>query len=454
MRPPRPIVFLHGYNARANAFGAWQAALVQHGWPADALHAISYESLSNEVSIRDIAEALDRLLDAALGSDADAPFDLLVHSTGMLIARAWLTHPGDRRRRRARLKHLVALAPSTFGSPLAHKGRSLLGALVNGRRTPGPDFLEAGEQLLDALELGSRFTWELAHQDLFGAEPFYDRGTDTPYLFAFCGTRAPRVIRTIVPTAGTDGVVRWAGCALNARRIVLDLTTACADTDRVQLHRGTHDDVPVHFVPGVDHGGILRTPPESLVRAVASALRVDSPADYAMWAADATRTWPAAPSTASWQQFIVRALDERGDPVPDWHLQFLRDDGVTPIPFAQDVHVYRGDRSLRTFHVRLDALDDPLIGTSPQRLVARLFASSGTHRVRYGGALTTVSAVTNSDLPGGLPQVGVFAGTLDLSTILADDGARLFHPWTTTFIELRLERDPLIGPDAVARLTS
>jgi hypothetical protein len=29
---------------------------------------------------------------------------------------------------------------------------------------------------------------------------------------------------------------------------------------------------------------------------------------------------------------------------------------------------------------------------------------------------------------------------------------RLFHPFTTTFIELRLERDPLTGAGMVARM--
>ena len=47
--------------------------------------------------------------------------------------------------------------------------RSLLGALANGHKQLGPDFLEAGDQVLDALELGSRFGWELSHADLCGA---------------------------------------------------------------------------------------------------------------------------------------------------------------------------------------------------------------------------------------------------------------------------------------------
>lgn len=443
----RPVVFLHGYNGQTNAFDRWKKALHEAGWSPDSLHAISYESLSNEVSLRDIAEAFDRILSERLGLTPDAPFDLIVHSTGMLVARTWLTRPGDRRMRRARLRHLIALAPSTFGSPLAHKGRSLLGALVNGRRTPGPDFLEAGDQVLDALELGSRFSWDLAHDDLFGNEAFYDHEAGTPYVFALCGTRAPRLTRAIVPTGGTDGVVRWAGCALNARRIVLDLTAACADRDRVRVHEGHNVDVPLHLIPAVDHGTILSAPPPTLVARVIAALGVSDAAAYRHWHQETVQAWPDVPSSARWQQFIVRAIDERGDPVPDWNLQFLLDDGATPIPFAQDVHVYHGDRSLRTFHVRLDALDAPLRDGTPRRLVAQLYASSGTARVRYTGALTNPIPVAPERANA---IAGVFTGSLDLSTVLPGGEVRLFHPFTTTFIELRLERDPLIGAHAVA----
>ena len=85
----------------------------------------------------------------------------------MLVLRQWLTSdpypPSDERSRVRRLKHLVGLAPATFGSPQAKKGRSWLGALVKGNHDLGPDFLNAGDMVLDGLELASKYTWELAH---------------------------------------------------------------------------------------------------------------------------------------------------------------------------------------------------------------------------------------------------------------------------------------------------
>lgn len=117
-------------------------------------------------------------------------FDAIVHSTGMLVVRAWLAHQKiapDENLRLKRLKHLIDLAPATWGSPQAHKGRTWLGTLVKGNKTPGPDFLNAGNQVLDGLELGSQFTWDLSPADLLGPVPYFGTGPDTPYVSVFIG---------------------------------------------------------------------------------------------------------------------------------------------------------------------------------------------------------------------------------------------------------------------------
>ena len=226
-----PVVLVHGYSSDASAFDRWKAALAARGHEPSSLHACSYRSLTNEVTIRDVAEGFDRALRIQAGLDRDEPFDAIVHSTGMLVIRAWLSAYAGRR---SRLKHLVALAPATFGSPLAHKGRSWLGAMFKGNRQLGPDFLEAGDRILSGLELGSRFTWDLAHEDVVGAETFYGPTKRTPFVFVICGSGSYRGLRRLAQEPGTDGVVRWAGCPLNMRKIVLDLTRdpARADTSK------------------------------------------------------------------------------------------------------------------------------------------------------------------------------------------------------------------------------
>ena len=126
-----PVVLVHGYSDDRVAFQVWERILQERGYDVGMIHACSYRSLTNEVTIKDIAEGFDRALRIRTGLSGEEPFDAIVHSTGMLVIRAWLTAYAGRRER---LKHLIGLAPATFGSPLAHKGRSWLGALFKGNR--------------------------------------------------------------------------------------------------------------------------------------------------------------------------------------------------------------------------------------------------------------------------------------------------------------------------------
>src|SRR6478672_9268413 len=143
--PKLPVVLIHGYSDSAHSFELWREALVEQGYAATTIHLGEYVTLSNDINLKDIAEGLDRALRIRAGIGNDDPFDAIVHSTGMLVVREWLTGFATRK---DRLKHLIGLAPATFGSPIAHKGRSWLGALFKGNKQPGPDFMAAGDQVL------------------------------------------------------------------------------------------------------------------------------------------------------------------------------------------------------------------------------------------------------------------------------------------------------------------
>src|ERR1700739_251523 len=180
----RDGVPIHGYSDRGASFRTWRDKL-----RGDASHDTktigigNYQSLTDEVTIKDLADGLDRALGGRFRNDTQE-FDAIVHSTGMLVLREWFIRD---RRRLKRLKHLVALAPATFGSPLARQGRSWLGAIFKGQRHLGPDFLAAGDAILDGLELASPYTWELAGRDIFCDPAYFDDRPDTPYVFVFCG---------------------------------------------------------------------------------------------------------------------------------------------------------------------------------------------------------------------------------------------------------------------------
>jgi hypothetical protein len=431
-----PVVLVHGYSDDATAFKEWERILEQRGYDVGMIHACSYRSLTNEVTIKDIAEGFDRALRIRTGLSEDQPFDAIVHSTGMLVVRSWLTAYAGRRER---LKHLIGLAPATFGSPLAHKGRSWLGALFKGNRHLGPDFLEAGDKVLDGLELASRFTWDLAHLDLLGDETFYGPTRRTPYVFIFCGNRSYTGLRQLVNEAGSDGTVRWAACPLNTRKIILDITRDPereGSEKRISVADWKNTDIPLVLVDGKNHGTILSEPGEGLADLVDGALRVSSAAAFTDWIADATkRTKQVREKVDEWQQFIVRVIDERGDPVPDYNIQLFRREALNSgiHQFDVDVHTYRGDSSLRCFHVRLRDLD---YGNLPN-LWIRVIASSGSQLVGYSGFGSGKTGEAAA------AREAKWDGSLDLSSLADDTGIKFFYPFTTTLIELRLNREPL-----------
>ena len=95
--PRNQIVLVHGYSDEGASFKAWEQVLEERGYEVAMIHACSYRSLTNEVTIKDIAEGFDRALRIRTGLSEDEPFDAIVHSTGMLVIRAWLTAYAGRR---------------------------------------------------------------------------------------------------------------------------------------------------------------------------------------------------------------------------------------------------------------------------------------------------------------------------------------------------------------------
>ena len=425
---PRPVVLIHGYSDTAKGFAKWREILRQStAQPVLDVRVAEYKSLTNEISIKDIAEGLDRALRSQAGLSNDEEFDAMVHSTGMLVIRSWLTtYPT----RKDRLKHLIALAPATWGSPLAHKGRSWLGSLFKGSKDPrSPDFLEAGNGVLDGLELGSRFTWDLAGRDLFGDEIFYGPNKRTPYVFVFCGDTPYRGIRELVNEPGTDGTVRVAGCSLNSRKLVVDLTEEPRSKHRASFSdwKGVSD-IPVIMIEGKNHGTIMSDPGDVLVDLVRTALDIDSEGKLTKWIDKARAQSTEKKQKRKWQQFVLRVIDERGDPIPDYNVRLYSKDKELR-QFTDDVHVYAHDKSLRNFHVDVT---DFVTKSAPPKFTLRIIASTGTEHVGYLG-------YGESEPAAAQPTTDVRV-SLDG---LANSGTAFFFPYTTTMVEIKLNREPI-----------
>jgi len=459
---PRPLLLIHGYSATGLDFSKLYWALADRKVDVALLNVGNYVSLNNEITIDDIAEGLQRAISLTKLNTYDE-FDAIVHSTGMLVVRAWLAHQKaapDKNPRLARLKHLIGVAPATWGSPQAHKGRTWLGALVKGSKTPGPDFLNAGNQVLDGLELGSRYTWDLAHTDLLGTEPYFGTGPDTPYVAVFVGNTPYTGIASVANDPGTDGTVRWSGCGLNTRKITLDLTQTPTDAkglprQRVTISEWANDsrlDVPMLAVDDRDHGSLISDPDPGMVDRIAAFLEIGNIDQYNTWLNEA-QTWstPAREKMLKtnghlftfwetsdldgWQQFVVHARDGHGAPVTDYMIEVfeLGSDGQSwqrAEEISVDVHAYGADPSYRCLHVQLPKG----ITTAPRPMQIRFQASTGTDIVAYQGY---GSDELKMEMRADSDPV-----TIDITGAVQDKDFTLFCPFTTTLVEVVLNRVP------------
>lgn len=424
------------------------------------IHVCSYVTLNNEVTIKDIADGFDRSMRANPSLHGANTFNVMVHSTGMLVFRSWFAFYG--KKRGIKINNVIAIAPATFGSPVAHQGRSWLGSLVKGNKTLGPDFLNAGDLVLDGLELGSRFTWQLAHKDLVCPEAVYGADPDTPYFYTFCGIKpmfAPQ--NWLDGFKGSDGVVRWAGSTVNTRKITLDFTQAPDDPKRAVMGKwleetATNRDMPFIPITDLDHGGVLVSPTPLLKELVWNALKVDSKETYLGWVANAKQ---ATQNTLDklkeqgkvYQQLVVHAVDERGDGIPDFHLDFYMSEESGDIAnlhdndwkqIRMDRHVYTTDSSYQCYHVDLGEFGKG----DWKNLKLEIYASTGTQLLTYTTHLGNGQMAPD-------PGEGVAAFVMDLKELIANNSEKLLYPYTTTLLEIILERGPtpLVGQTEIAK---
>ncbi len=131
-----------------------------------------------------------------------------------------------------------------------------------------------------------------------------------------------------------------------------------------------------------------------------------------------------------WQQFIVHARDERGDPVTDYLVDVLRKDGDKWVEFAEmytDVHAYGADPSFRCFHIRLPQG----ISHGGVPLQIRITASTGTALMAYQGY--------GSDDDGKKMTATAQPVVIEVNGL---GDASLFYPFTTTLVEIIVNREP------------
>lgn len=326
-------LIIHGWSDCAASFRNLKHFLIEQGFEADSIYYADYESREDSLTFNDVIDGLNKELIKAGIIDENGKklkeLNVIVHSTGGLVIRHWLWYFYYRNGRRIEdcpVKKIIMLAPANFGSPLAHRGKSFLGALFKGRWKIG-DFLEVGRKLLDGLELASPFQWKLAHRDLLISDPYFT--SKDIQVVILVGSSDYEGIRGWINKPGTDGTVVISGTPLNSAKILLDFVPQLGkDAFKWQVTKPL-DDFAFAVLDGLNHGSIVEKASvkgELVSTIIVEALRLQNTNDFAQFKAkleSITESSYAKTQKPKFQQFVVQAIDDYGQAIDDYTLEFF-----------------------------------------------------------------------------------------------------------------------------------
>lgn len=362
------IVIIHGWSDHSASFRKL-ARLLSQRLEAETriINLADWLSLDDDVTYADLAVAMQRAWVEGKLPVEPRSVDLVVHSTGALVAREWMTtfHAPDT----VPVHRFLMLAPANFGSPLAHKGHSFIGRAVKGW---GSGF-QTGRQILHGLELASPYTWQLAERDVFTtpAGRWYGRGRVLATVLA--GNTGYRGISAIANERGGDGTVRIACANLDALRLELDFSPD-SETPRASL-KSASGDVAFGVLDGENHStlalkerGPVNPHTETLIVRALEVTDADFPARTGAafgWQQELERhAAPLAPANPRLQHTVVHLHDDHGQDIPDYFFEIYRtlrnNDRNFEERFYREVirhvHPHAPHPAWRAFYLDLDAL--------------------------------------------------------------------------------------------------
>lgn len=333
------VLIIHGWSDCSESFKGIKAYLVSKNIGlVDTIFYADYESREDNITYEDIIEGLNNQLitEGLINNTGASAFDLkiIVHSTGGLVVRHWIWRYYESLNRMdiCPVSHLVMLAPANFGSPLAQMGKSFLGGLVKGRWKVG-DFLEVGRKILNGLELGSAYQWQLAHRDLLCGEKYFvpERIITTVLV----GDSDYDGIRGWVNKPGTDGTVVISGTNLNLAKLCLKFSIPASMTDIYLPHQWETtqpvSNIAFGIMKGLNHGTIVdqsavaSADPAAVSNILVKALQTEAGDDFNAFQAELKAHTDAVyqqPGKDKYQQFLVHAVDYQQQSAMDFTLDF------------------------------------------------------------------------------------------------------------------------------------
>jgi len=483
----RQVAILHGWSDESDSFKPLAEFLRAQGRDTVSIWLGDYISMEDDVSIEDVGKRMQAVVtELQAKGELDATFDLIVHSTGGLVAREWLSSYFGTADSLPPVKRLVMLAPANYGSRLARTGKTFLGRVFKGGFK---NHFSTGTRMLNALELGSAFQWKLVAKDMLVPPDVQDDGfriygEKRVLPFVIVGSRGYHDFpRSIVDEDGSDGTVRVSAANLNVYGATIDLSLPTAERGPPEewIQPWTQrfaEPIPLAVLPdrhhssvinpGVDDDGADLGVPAQLGVLILQALNCAGLADYrslqSQWAAvsdgtanirnqsmqDGVLKNGAKPD--EYHQYVqvnVQVVDDHGDGVGDYMIEFSSNPAMSlddaTAYFQQEVlkrvDVNSVNPASRTLYLDFtDWIGKYYQRSQEKRLLMRLSAAQLGKNIAYftkpdGETFSGSEQIASPDL------IQVDHGT---------EAGRWIRPNTTHFVKFIVPRLPA---DRVFRLT-
>jgi len=324
------VFFIHGWSVDSTTtYQSVHQQLGQYGFQLEEVFLGRYVSLEDRVEIGDLARAMHNELFRLLDGNWKQPFHFVTHSTGALIVKKWIADLyAEDFATAGGLKNVIFLAGPQFGSRLAHHGKSMLANAVYAGDT--------GDKILEALELGSDFIWNI--NKLWLDETNWKAKGIRPYCIT--GDRVDKSVgdwfkEKIMPAnyeEGSDMVIRVPAANLNHKRFRIAVEHQADGTLQTSFtQKGEIKGIPFAALKDYTHSGINHgvlnsittksTPANHLaLDLLLLALNVNSNAGYA----DAFKRFAdetAATATVRKKRFAqldFMFCDQDGNPINDY----------------------------------------------------------------------------------------------------------------------------------------
>jgi hypothetical protein len=368
----RQLVIIHGWSDTHGSFQRLGKWLVDNGIASQVRHVRlgDYVSMDDAVTFDDISRAMQHAWEKEDLPTEPRSVDAVVHSTGGLVIRHWMTSYHSAAKNP--IRRLLMLAPANFGSPLAHKGRSFIGRVVKGFKSD--KLFQTGTRILKGLELASPFAWELAQRDRFTSDEWY--GPGRILCTVLVGTSGYTGISAAANENGTDGTVRVATANLNASLVSFNFASDPQRPPQPTL-RAANGPTAFARIPGENHSTIAlkdRGPRNDLtLEFIRRALTVDDAGfeklvdDFEAFSDTVRAQGADRPFTHGYQDTVVRLRDDLGHFVRDFFVEVFSktpdgqriDDRLTCViqeeVFAK-VHAYGDNAAYRSLLFNTTAL--------------------------------------------------------------------------------------------------